>query len=135
MSYTLYPGTRGGYPTMPSMPVTRAPMSPSTRPTFTPTSRTTVLPALTGSSATEPPTTQRSATTHPRFDAAARHEATNLLAVMRLNVDFLESLLREHASALAVSAVDDLHQTIDRLERRLGGAGGSLGPRRSTCHR
>lgn len=108
---TLYPTV--GYSTRPSM-------RPSRRPTFAPSSRATVIPTLTGSFATEPPVTQRSATVHPRFEAAARHEATNLLAVMRLNLDFLQSLLQGQASALAVTALADLHQTIDRLERRLG---------------
>ena len=84
-----------------------------------PSSRATVIPTLTGSCATEPPATQRSATVHPRFEAATRHEAANLLAVMRLNLDFLQSLLQGQASGLAAGAVADLHQTIDRLERRL----------------
>ena len=92
----------------------------SLRPTLSPSTRGTVCPALTGSSATEPPPTQRSVTSHPRYETAARHEATNLLAVMRLNLDFLQTLVPGHAAGLAGSAIADLHQTIDRLERRLG---------------
>jgi hypothetical protein len=111
---TLYPTV--GY-------AMRSSMSPSRRPTYAPTSRATVIPTLTGSFATEPPATQRSATVHPRFEAAARHEATSLLAVMRLNLDFLQSLLHGQAAGLAVTALADLHQTIDRLERRLGASG------------
>ncbi len=110
------------YPTfaLSMWPSTRPSMRPSIRPTFAPSSRATVIPALTGSFATEPPTTQRSATVHPRFEAIARHEAISLLAVLRLNIDFLQSLLQGQASALAATALADLHQTIDRLEGRVG---------------
>ena len=91
----------------------------SLRPTLSPSTRATVRSALTGSFATEPPPTQRSVTSHPRYETAARHEATNLLAVMRLNLDFVQALLYGESSGLAASALADLHQTIDRLERRL----------------
>ena len=94
----------------------------SIRPTLSPSTRATVRPALTGSAATEPPPTQRCVTSHPRIETAARHEATNLIAVMRLNLDFVQTLLHGSAAGLAVSAVSDLHQTIDRLERLLGAA-------------
>jgi hypothetical protein len=100
-------------------PTTGYAMRASRRPTFAPTSRTTVIPMRTGSFATEPPATQRSATVHPRFEAAARQEATNLLAILRLNLDFLQSLLQGPASALAVTALSDLHQAVDCLEQRL----------------
>jgi hypothetical protein len=79
-----------------------------------------VIPNLTGSFATEPPSTQRSATVHPRFETAWRHEASNLLCVMRLNLDFLQSVLHGQASVLANIALADLNETIDRLEHRLG---------------
>lgn len=92
---------------------------PSRQPTFVPSSRATVLPAHTGSFATEPPPTQRSATVYPRFEAATRNEAMNLLAVMRLNLDFLRAQLDGQASSLATTALVDLHQAIDRLELRL----------------
>jgi hypothetical protein len=101
-------------------PSIRPSMRPSVRPTFVPTSRATVIPNLTGSFATEPPSTQRSATVHPRFETASRQEATNLLCVMRLNLDFLESLLQGQASALAATALADLNETIDQLAHRLG---------------
>jgi hypothetical protein len=98
----------------------RASMRPSLLPTFVPSARPTVIPNLTGSFATEPPSTQRSATVHPRYETASRQEATNLLCVMRLNLDFLQSLLHGQGSALAATALADLNETIDRLERRLG---------------
>jgi hypothetical protein len=106
----------------PSYPRTsiRPSMRPSLIPTLVPGARATVIPNLTGSFATEPPCTQRSATVHPRDDAASRHEARNLLCVMRLNLDFLQSLLDGQSSALAATALDDLNETIDRLEQRLG---------------
>jgi hypothetical protein len=102
----------------------RSSMRPSMRPTLVPTfvssSRPTVIPNLTGSFATEPPSTQRSATVHPRHETASRQEATNLLCVMRLNLDFLQSLLHGQSSALAATTLADLNETIDRLEERLG---------------
>lgn len=107
-----------------SLASARPSFRPSMRPTLVPTSRATVLPTLTGSSATEPPLTQRSASVQPRFDAAARHEITNLISVVRMNVDFLESLLHRETAPMALSALDDIHQTIDRLERVLAGAPG-----------
>lgn len=108
------------YPTLGSA---RPSMRASKRPTFSPSSRATVVPTLTGSFATDPPTTQRSATVHPRFEAAARQEATNLLAVMRLNLDFVQSLLEGEALDLSVGALADLHQAIDRLQCRLAAPG------------
>jgi hypothetical protein len=62
--------------------------------------------------------TQRSATFHPRGSGATQLEAYNLLAIMRLNVEFLESVLGNGAPAVAFEAFDDLHRAIDRLERR-----------------
>lgn len=98
----------------------RPSMRPTLVPTFFPSSRATVIPNLTGSFATEPPSTQRSATVHPRRETASRQEATNLLCVMRLNLDFLQSLLHGQSSALAATTLADLNETIDRLEERLG---------------
>lgn len=92
---------------------------PSLRPTFVPSSRSTVIPTHTRSSTTEPPATQRSATVYPRFEAATRHEAMNLLAVMRLNLDFLRGQMEGHGSLLAATALIDLQQAIDGLELRL----------------
>jgi len=78
-----------------------------------------MAPTHTGSCATEPPATQRSATVYPRFETATRHEAMNLLAVMRLNLDFLRAQLDGQGSSLATTALVDLNQAIDRLELRL----------------
>lgn len=87
-------------------------------PQASPTSRRTLLPTSAIRS-TELPSTQRSATVHPRAELAARLEAKNLMAVLRLNVDFLESLLGDEPPPCARDAVRDLHTTIDRLEHRL----------------
>ena len=112
-----------------SMAVTMSPTSlPSSRPMPRFSSRPTLVPssrafapsarASTFDRATEPPTTQRSATTHPRLDAGARHDAKELLAVMRMNVAFLESLLDGCSSPLVLDAIADLHHSIDRLQHR-----------------
>jgi hypothetical protein len=106
-----------------SLAAARPSFRPSMRPTLVPSSRATVSPTLTASFGTLPPSTQRSATCHPRFEAVARHEVTNLLCVLRANVEFLESLLRGEPSAMAASALVDLHETIDRLERRFATLG------------
>lgn len=98
----------------------RSSLRPSLLPTLVPSPRATVIPNLTGSFATEPPSTQRSATVYPRHETASRQEATNLLCVMRLNLDFLQSLLLGQSSALAATALADLNETVDRLEQRLG---------------
>ncbi len=98
-------------------------VSISVVPDSSPAPLSTMIPTLrarTGSYATEPPPTQRCVTSHPRYETAARHEATNLLAVMRLNLDFLQTLLHGESAGLAASAISDLHQTVDRLERGLG---------------
>jgi hypothetical protein len=112
--------TRSTAPTLSpaSLATARPSFRPSMRPTLVPSSRATVIPSLTGSFATVPPSTQRSATVHPRFEAVARHEVSNLVAVLRANVEFLASLLSGAPPAMAASALDDLHETIDRLERR-----------------
>jgi hypothetical protein len=117
--------TRSTAPTMSpaSLATARPSFRPSMRPTLVPSSRATVIPTLTGSCGTLPPSTQRSATVHPRFEAVARHEVTNLLCILRANVEFLESLLRGEPSNMAASALDDLHATIDRLEGRFAALG------------
>lgn len=91
----------------------------ATRPTFRPTIVPSLCPTLLPARhVSEAPSTQRSATVHPRHDLAARIEAKNMLSVMRLNVDFLESLLGEELPAHARDAVREIHTTIDRLEQR-----------------
>lgn len=69
--------------------------------------------------------TQRSATLaslRPRGPNAAQLEAYNLLALMRMNVEFLESALGSGAEPVVHEALHDLHRTIDRLERRCAAA-------------
>jgi hypothetical protein len=90
---------------------------PSMRPTLVPPPRPTLIPVSTAR-ATEPPSTQRSATVHPRGEVAARHEAYGLLATLRLNADFLGSVMGERLSPDALSALEELHRGIDRLEQR-----------------
>jgi hypothetical protein len=94
------------------IPLSGPTFRPSMRPTLVPSAHPTIAPA------TEPPTTQRSATVHPRLETAARGEAQNLLAVMRLNAEFLSELLVETASPLALDALEDLRRGIERLEQR-----------------
>jgi len=123
------PTSREDRATRPTMgasmrPGLRASMRPgfraSMRPTLVPSSRTTVSPrSCTFVTEPESPVTQRSATVQPRLEAIARHEAKDLVAIMRLNVQFLGSLV-ENGSALAVEAMDDLNRTLDRLENRIG---------------
>ena len=87
-------------------------------PTLVPRARASQRPATPG---TIPPMTQRSATLaslHPRGSAATQLEAYNLLAIMRMNVEFLVSLLGNGAEPVALEALEDLRRTIDRLERR-----------------
>lgn len=100
-------------------PAFRPSMRYSMRPTMVPSSRSTVLPRTAAASATEPPSTQRSATVHPRFEAAARHEAKNLLETMRLNVQFLRLLVEESGSSLEAAAMRDIHHAVDRLQNRI----------------
>jgi hypothetical protein len=97
----------------------RPSIRPSLRPTFVPSSHVTLTPTLTRSFVTEPPTTQRSATVYPRLEAATRHDAEHLLGVLRMNVEFLASLLPATASRTALASLEDIHTTIDRLEHRV----------------
>lgn len=99
-------------------------------PTFRPSMRPTLVPSLTptlyprgvatlpAARQTSSPTTQRSATVHPRLETAARQEAQNLLAVMRMNAEFLSGLLAESNSVIAHEALDELQNGIARLEAR-----------------
>jgi len=102
----------------------------SSRPTFRP-ARPTLVPTLLPSERptmspmsllrqTESPTTQRSATIHPRLELAAREEARNLLAVLRLNAEFLGTLMSsgESTSIALFDVLEDLQRGIDSLERR-----------------
>ena len=92
---------------------------PSTRPTLVPDSRpTTPTSGTTIRVQEESPPTQRSASIPARADAAARAEAYSLLAVMRMNADFLTTLIEGGASPVAREALEDLQRGIDRLERR-----------------
>ena len=100
----------------------RATFRPSVRPTLVPSLVPTLYPrglaTLPAVRQTESPSTQRSATVHPRVETAARHEAQNLLAVMRMNADFLSALLAVNASAAAIEALQELQHGIERLEQR-----------------
>lgn len=110
--------------------VDRGEIDSSSRPTFRP-SRPTLVPSLAPSERptlspmsllrqTESPATQRSATIHPRLELAAREEARNLLAVLRLNAEFLGTLMSsgQPSSIALFDALDDLQSGIDSLERR-----------------
>lgn len=86
-------------------------------PTLLPRALGTQRPANDESFETQP-MTQRSATLAPRGFGPAQHETYNALAVMRMNVEFLESILGNGAPEVAHEAFHDLHRSIDRLERR-----------------
>lgn len=105
------------------LPPTLSSTRPSMRPTLVPACPPTMPPMSAGGArATEPPTTQRSATVHPRLEAAARADAMNLLAVLRMNADFLGSLLRGNATPMALATLEELYMGIDRLEDRVAGS-------------
>jgi hypothetical protein len=99
---------------------------PSMRPTLVPSLAPTLyprgVPTLPAARPTEAPTTQRSATVHPRVETAARQEAQNLLAVMRMNAEFLAALLADSPSTVAREALDELQSGIARLEARFSSA-------------
>jgi hypothetical protein len=106
-----------GLPTL--SPASLATPRSSLRPTLVPRALAMAPPSLRESFETQPPLTQRSATVLPRgAGGGTQLEAYNLLAVMRLNVDFLESLLANGAPVDALEAFADLHRSIDRLELR-----------------
>jgi hypothetical protein len=101
-----------------SPPSLAAPRS-SMCPTLLPRALGTQRPANDDESfETHPPMTQRSATLSPRGFGPAQHDTYDALAIMRMNVEFLESLLGIGAPAVAHEAFHDLHRSIDRLERR-----------------
>lgn len=83
----------------------------SLRPTLIPPPRST-------RHATHPPMTMRSATVPLRGSAAKRVEAYDLVAVTRLKLDFLESLVSEGVANVARQALDRLHHGLDSLEER-----------------
>jgi hypothetical protein len=91
--------------------------SPSMKPTLVPSSRATMYPSRLVRISESPPT-QRSAGIHPLFEAAAQLDAKNLLAVTRMNAEFLVSLLHDHTSPLAIDALQDLLESVEKLERR-----------------
>ena len=91
---------------------------PSTRPTLVPDSRPTTPTSATVRVEEDSPPTQRSASIPTRADVAARQEAYSLLAVMRMNADFLSTLIEGGGSPVAREALEDLQRGIDRLERR-----------------
>lgn len=101
---------------------------PTARPATTPTLHSLQGPVYVVRE-TEPPMTKRSASsTALSFDEIGANEAKNLLAVMRLNVDFLESLLEEgQVSSLALAALADIDQSIRRLENRFDPTSASIG--------
>lgn len=112
-----------GTPTM--SPASLATPRSSMYPTLVPRARVSQRPSSPASPGTMPPTTQRSATLaslRPRGSSVSQLEAYNLLAVMRMNVEFLVSVLGDGAEPVALEALDDLRRTIDRLERRCAAA-------------
>lgn len=100
-------------------PSQRPSMRPSLRPTMVPGSRATLIPGShTSARHTDVPSTKRSATVFPRFDAATLQGARRLIAALELNVSFLESVLRVDSSPLALAALADIRQDIGELETR-----------------
>ena len=94
-------------------------------PTLVPRARVSQGPSTPEAPGTIPPVTQRSATLaslRPRVSCATQLEAYDLLAVMRMNVEFLVSVLGNRAEPVALEALEDLRRTIDRLERRCAAA-------------
>ncbi len=70
-------------------------------------------------STTEAPSTQRSSMLQTAEEAGARPDTRRMLKVVRLHVEFLASLLDGHPTA-ARETIDDLHESIDRLQRLCG---------------
>lgn len=101
--------------TMPAPNRSPVKIAPARRP------RPTLLPASGVAPFTDMPSTKRSATSHPRCPSPAAHvEATHLLATMRANVALLESVLHAAPSRYVHAALNELRQSIDRLERSYG---------------
>lgn len=119
MSAALRLVDSGGTPTL--SPTSLGTPRSSMCPTLVPSARDTRRPATLELPRTIPPQTQRSATLaslQPRGSGATQLEAYNLLAIMRMNVEFLVFLLGSGAEPVALEALEDLRRTIDRLERR-----------------
>ena len=108
-----------GTPTL--SPASLATPRSSMCPTLVPRARVSQGPSTPEAPGTIPPVTQRSATLaslRPRGSSVSQLEAYNLLAVMRMNVEFLVDVLGDGAAPVALEALEDLRRTIDRLERR-----------------
>jgi len=68
----------------------------------------------------EPPATVRAAALPSRGATRADQETYDVLTAMKVNLEFLQSLLSNgDAPALALDALDDLERGIARLERGL----------------
>ncbi len=87
----------------------------STCPTLVPANDSCAVP--TAVRASQPPATQRSPST-PHVPSETRSEAQTMLAVMRLNADFLRFILSATSlpHAHARDAIDDLERGIETLE-------------------
>jgi len=105
-------------PDLDARPTFRPSARPTLAPSLVPTLYPRGVPTLPAARKTESPTTQRSATVHPRVETAARQEAQNLLAVMRMNAQFLADLLADSPSTVAREALEELQSGIARLEAR-----------------
>lgn len=124
MAPTMMPSPLGTYRPGHASSVRPAPTSirptSSMHPTMVPSSRATFAPSPRSTTRqTESPSTKRSATVYPRFDGATRQEARKLLASLRSNVRFLESIVSTCASPVALAALADIHLDIDHLEARI----------------
>lgn len=74
------------------------------------------------SAETQPPRTTGSATVTilPRSTPLGnKHDAANLVAVIKMNVEFLRSVLRGGATPVALEAVEDIATMVDRLEEHV----------------
>jgi hypothetical protein len=94
-------------------------LGPAFRPTLAPAACPTLLPTR-AARLTETPSTQRSATTHPRLElATTRMEARSLVDELRATLGHLEALLGDALPPGAHEAVRDLHSTLEYLDRRV----------------
>lgn len=87
--------------------------SSSLRPTLAPANDT--VPPTTRS--TELPATQRSADAPSQVVVEPRTEVQKMLSVMKLNAEFLRSLVTTGMPSSAQEALRDLEQDIERLEK------------------
>lgn len=76
------------------------------------------LPDERGWAFSEAPSTQRCATVQTSAPKALSRDARNLLTVARLNVEFLAAQLHGQLPKSALEALEDLHESIERLERK-----------------